>query len=391
MKKILLLLATAASVGGVQAQQKVAPAQSVKRTHGLAEMRSVYGAIPGGVSNKAAATSDTGSFTLSVFLPQGYSNNYTREIFDTSVAYRMDNAAPADSGYVLGTNAYMDRGFAEQMHFRYKADTGLQILGFRALFAGMVNPASTRQVTFGLWGRAAETPVAGTTGQFNSGLPGAMLASMAVPVTQLGIGNANPDTIKNHFLATPHVLAAADSDFFVGYTMPMYAWSSMAGDTFSLRSSRDGYSFGVGSYLRNTTDTVHRNQNVYMNDAGVWGDIYWELNLDANLSIVPIVQLTGSLGVDKYFTAKDLTFFGNYPNPATEKTHIRFALESATGVTLTISDLNGRTLRTIPAVQYAAGTHEIPVNVSDLAAGNYIYTITTGKGGAVASQLSVVR
>lgn len=388
MKKFLLLLAAAASVGSVQAQQEVV-APATKRTVLEAVASKVANLDLLDVANKTTYVSDTGYMTLSVFLTKGFANVYTRQIFDTSRAYRSDTA-PYDSGYLLGPNPSLDRGFAEKVYFRYKSDTSLRILGFRALFAGKVNPTTTRQITFGLWSSGPETRVPGTTGQYNEGLPTNLLASKAVSIKDLGISGTGVDTIKNHFLTTPHMLAASDSDFFVGYTMPAYTWSSIAGDTFSLRSSRTNYYFNTGSYLRGS-DTVHANQNVFMNNAGMWDDLYWNFGLRANLSIIPIVQLTTPTGVDQSFTARDLTFFGNYPNPAVEATTVRFSLESATDVTLVLSDLNGRTVRTVPAARFDAGMNEISINVSDLAAGNYVYTILSGKGGAVASQLTVVR
>ncbi|RYD52258.1 MAG: T9SS type A sorting domain-containing protein [Sphingobacteriales bacterium] len=389
MKKLFLFTAALAAFSTVQAQELKAPA---KITLGVSEAGTLYNDVNARVNTqqKTAAQTDTGYFTYNTFLPKGFSNIYSRRIFDSSVAYRLDAATPNDSGYIFGTNPLISRGVAEQFHFRYKTDTGMLILGFRTAFSGHVQSTSTRTISFNMWKRAIETPDGTKT--YNSGLPGTSIVSLSVPVTRLGISNAGngADSLKNFFFASPQTLATADSDFFMGYTMPTYSWAGMM-DTFAMRSSRSGSFTGVGSYLRGT-DTVNRNQNVVMNANGTWVDQYWDYTTaQLNFSILPIVKLTGSLSVDNSFTANDLTFFGNYPNPASDRTTIKFSLQVATTVSLVITDLNGRTIRTEPAQKLGAGIQEMSLNVSDLAAGNYVYVLTSANGGAIASQLTVIR
>jgi hypothetical protein len=388
MKKLFLFTAALAAFSTVQAQ-------NVKAL-GTALLNAESGAVYEQTMNaqlKTAATTDTGFFTYSVFMPRTASNIYYRRVFDSTITARVDAAAPNDSGYFFGTNPFLNRGYAEQFHFRYKTDTGMQILGFRTLFTGRVQRTSTKQLTFGIWSRSAQS--AAGTKKFNSGLPGVARTTLTIPARNIGAG-AGIDTFKNFYFQSPYVLnKAVDSDFFMGYTMPQpYTWSasSLANDTFGIRSSGPGKGIGVGSFLNSTNDTIHRNQNVFMNANGAWDDMYWNyIGSEVNLSIVPIVKLTGSLSVDNGFTTSDLTFFGNYPNPASDRTKIKFSLQSAATVSLVITDLNGRTIRTEPAQKLGAGVQELELNVSDLAAGNYVYVLTSANGGAIASQLTVIR
>ena len=388
MKKVLLLAATLVAVSAAQAQELKSPA---RLQLGVEAVTNIYN-VNANAQQKTTGTSDTGTFTYSVFLPDGFSNIYSRRIFDSSIAYRIDGSAPNDSGYIFGTNPEtLIRGVAEQFHFRYKTDTGMLVIGFQTAFGGRVRSNSTRVLTFNMWKKAAETPDGTKT--FNSGLPGASITSLAVPAQRLGTSSTGngADSIKSFYFAAPQTLAKADSDFFMGYTVPAYTWSGLT-DTFAMRSSRSNSSTGVGSFLRGT-DTVNRNQNVVMSSTGAWMDQYWDYTgAFLNFSILPIVKLTASaiVGVDNYFANKDLTFFGNYPNPANDRTIVRFSLQTATTVSLVITDLNGRTIHTEPAQKLNAGAQELVVNVSNFAAGNYVYTLTTENGGAIASQLTVV-
>ena len=90
-------------------------------------------------------------------------------------------------------------------------------------------------------------------------------------------------------------------------------------------------------------------------------------------------------------TRKDLTFFGNYPNPAVNSTNIKFSLAAATDVTIYITDMSGRTINTISQAGLAAGEHTVPVSTENMPAGNYIYLVRTGTGSGIASKLTVAK
>jgi len=70
----------------------------------------------------------------------------------------------------------------------------------------------------------------------------------------------------------------------------------------------------------------------------------------------------------------------NYPNPAGLDTHIDIVLPQADKVTLKIYDLRGRVVQ-LPLDEYLNnGKHTIAINLSLLAAGMYIYRVTTESG-----------
>lgn len=70
----------------------------------------------------------------------------------------------------------------------------------------------------------------------------------------------------------------------------------------------------------------------------------------------------------------------NYPNPFNPTTEIRFTLNSASPVTLTIYDMLGREVATLVNEQMHAGSYSVPWNASNAASGAYFYRLTTGAG-----------
>ncbi len=81
----------------------------------------------------------------------------------------------------------------------------------------------------------------------------------------------------------------------------------------------------------------------------------------------------------------------NYPNPFVGTTTVPFAIDREAHVRLTITDLLGRTVRTVFDQQVVAGVHEVRVSPS-LPSGVYLYRMTVGDGEDVehSSQASMV-
>ena len=79
------------------------------------------------------------------------------------------------------------------------------------------------------------------------------------------------------------------------------------------------------------------------------------------------------------------------PNPARFSTTIRFALPEAAPVTLSVFDLQGRrVVAPLDHVFLEAGSHDVPVQVSQWAPGVYLYRLETGHSSAT-RKLAVIR
>ncbi len=293
----------------------------------------------------------------------------------------------ADSGYCAGTDVYGDHGFAERYDFN-TADSSLRVTGVIALFGGTVSPSSTNHVTFKVWSVGAQVaaPFSPTTGAassfwFDSGFPNTVLTSQNVQLTNLGL-----DTLKIFMFATP--TAYLNHSFFVGYDIT-YTWGS--GDTIGLYSNKDGERTS-NAYNVVGTDSIANNVNVTEFSDNTWHDNAADnFGLFYNYAMFPIVAVgTANLSVSGV-TRNDLTFFGNYPNPAVNSTNIKFSLANSASVTVTIADMSGRTINEVSFASLTAGEHIVPVPTANLAAGDYIYVVHTSTGSGIASKLTVIK
>ncbi|MBI5647494.1 MAG: T9SS type A sorting domain-containing protein [Ignavibacteriae bacterium] len=66
----------------------------------------------------------------------------------------------------------------------------------------------------------------------------------------------------------------------------------------------------------------------------------------------------------------------NYPNPFNPSTSIRYTAPEASQVTLTVSDMYGRTIATLVDGRVDAGVHTANFDATNLSSGNYVATIT---------------
>ena len=79
----------------------------------------------------------------------------------------------------------------------------------------------------------------------------------------------------------------------------------------------------------------------------------------------------------------EFALLGNYPNPFNPSTRIAFDLPETAQVSVTVFDLLGRSVLTLPAQELEAGqARSIELNASSLSSGNYFYrVIATGASG----------
>ncbi len=304
---------------------------------------------------------------------------------DTASLYYAASVTGADSGFISGMDAYGDMGYAERFDFN-TGDSSLSVEGVVAVFGGTVSASSTKKVKFYAWSVGAQIPLSSTV--FYSGLPNVALDSVAVNYTALGITPGHFGVSINMFAAPTAYL---NHSFFVGCTLS-YDNTNFGGDTIGLATSQIGKRSSV-EYTVSGADTIINNQSVSL----YIGDTTWDDNWASNFQIpydfylFPIVKVgTANLSVNG-ITKNGFTFFGSYPNPATDVTNIKFSIANSTDVTITITDAAGHTVNTVNETNLSAGTHIVPVSTSNLPAGDYIYLVRTATGEGMASKLSVIK
>lgn len=295
-------------------------------------------------------------------------------------------AGSVDSGYITGMDAFGDKGFAE----RYYADTAnVSVLGIISEFTGTVSPSSTKTVVFNAWSVGPKTVWSAipSGNVYNSGFPNTSLASVTKPITALGIATVAgaPDTLKSYWFTTP---SAEVNKFFVGFTID-YTYATMAGDTIAVLGTQQGERH-IAGYTVSGTDTIVQNVNVTMYSDNTWHDNANDnFRLFNHLLLIPILKIGSTNGVNGV-TKNNLTFFGNYPNPATTSTNVKFGLKNEADVTIVVSAMNGAVVSTTTQ-HYAAGTQVVELNTANLAAGEYIYVVRTSTGEGMASKMTVIK
>lgn len=71
--------------------------------------------------------------------------------------------------------------------------------------------------------------------------------------------------------------------------------------------------------------------------------------------------------------------YQNYPNPFNPTTIITFSLHEADHVTIKLYDILGKEVKEIADESYSKGIHQITLDASSLAAGLYVYTLSSNK------------
>ena len=289
-----------------------------------------------------------------------------------------------DSGYFVGEGLVGGTEFAQRYDFT-SADSSVQVLGTITFLTGAVSPSSSNTMTFSAWSVAASS--AATSTATYSGLPGTVLASGTAAFTSLGLPSATvydtADFYTINYFSTP--TSYLSTSFFVGCSMN-YTWGSTNGDTVGINVTDF---LPEAQYAISSGDTTINDQSA-MNISGTWYDLGYDLGLPGDYFIFAIVNSNVTTSV-KGITNKNLTFFGNYPNPACDQTNIKFSLATGTDVTITIMDMAGHTINTMVENNLQAGMNIIPVNTSAMASGDYLYLVRTADNSGIAGKMTIIK
>lgn len=104
--------------------------------------------------------------------------------------------------------------------------------------------------------------------------------------------------------------------------------------------------------------------------------------------ILLMATLLWELGFDEYplhtetpEISWDFVLHGNYPNPFNATTVIHFSLDASANVSFTLYDLAGREIRSMKQKNCSSGPNTLPLDLSGLSSGLYLYTLSTGQQG----------
>lgn len=160
----------------------------------------------------------------------------------------------------------------------------------------------------------------------------------------------------------------------------------------------EGGNGDLASQIRNneyyTLSLIQRKEQFYGGNVNGWtgylpGNAFFERQY-----VECAFHLTGNSTVD----VKELNQFGSalgqaYPNPANANStlNIEYAVNTSTNVTIEIYDIFGNKVKTVVNGAVEAGEHTATVDISDLASGVYVYTMTDGNNYASSQKVSIIR
>lgn len=100
---------------------------------------------------------------------------------------------------------------------------------------------------------------------------------------------------------------------------------------------------------------------------------YYEFDYD--IMIIPVLDVEAGIG---YIDMKGATFNGHFPNPASNQFTIDLDIEEPQeNMKITVQTIGGQTLKTLNTGFLSQGKQLINVNINDIAAGSYIYTVNS--------------
>jgi hypothetical protein len=158
-----------------------------------------------------------------------------------------------------------------------------------------------------------------------------------------------------------------------------------------------------GFQVERTTD---RNSNNWENIGFVKGKgnsneannyVYTDSKLSAGKYCYRIKQEDYN-GVYEYFnlssvveikTPEKFSLSQNYPNPFNPATKIEFQISGQANVSLTVSDITGKTIATLVNKNLQAGFYQVDFNGSSLSSGTYFYTLKAGDNVSVKKMVLV--
>lgn len=87
----------------------------------------------------------------------------------------------------------------------------------------------------------------------------------------------------------------------------------------------------------------------------------------------------GSTNIVNSSSGKGFTLGENYPNPFKNSTHFTYTTPKESEISLLLSDMTGRILRTIVRGRVSEGEHSVDFDASDLPSGSYLLLLESGE------------
>jgi hypothetical protein len=117
-----------------------------------------------------------------------------------------------------------------------------------------------------------------------------------------------------------------------------------------------------------TTYVIHYGVNNY---GVIYGASYGR-------GIISLDDFQQPVGISEPGKSDEKSSFSVYPNPANDRVTVAFELETSSKVEIGIYNLSGNLVKSVDLGKRPEGRHEAIINISNLSAGSYIMSLTTG-------------
>jgi hypothetical protein len=252
-------------------------------------------------------------------------------------------------GFILGTNSYGDKEKAQRLDMGMSANaTVSEVWGWFIFKAVNSDPSVSMKVYDINPSNLGPNTLLGTSN----------LAAIS------SVDTSGLPTIFN-FSFPP---AISDTSFFVSFDFSSTG-DGTGGDTLVLAGTNTGCSLPHASWEKWSDDNWFELDSVYTNPTSINISMYTAAVVDID---------TAAAGIeDAFISSHGLTVFPAYPNPSNGAIKFNFELDKASPVKVEIYSTVGQLLRTIDYGVMTSGEHVMDADLSELAAGNYVYGVIT--------------
>jgi hypothetical protein len=275
--------------------------------------------------------------------------------------YINDRVAPYDSGYIFGTGILPLGGgqstIVTELGQKYNV-TGAVTVTDVLVLAGKAHGGTTT-TTAKIYTESATTHK---------------------PVTALGTSATVPMSAYSttgytafHFATA---VAVPAGNFFASVSVPAFGGADL--DTLSILSTNLGNCSSVDSC----------SALKFGAPINGWYLVKVGFKLNGDLMIFPVINIT-SAGINAV-TKGNLSLFAASPNPASNSININFSVEKPSKVEVEIYDITGKIIKTIKNNDVVTGKNAISVDLSNLEAGSYMYSINAN-GNKMFSKFMVTK
>ncbi|MGZ3866106.1 MAG: T9SS type A sorting domain-containing protein [Bacteroidia bacterium] len=293
-----------------------------------------------------------------------------------SAYYQLDADATVDTGFVFGTNAqpFTQGGVTYTISLpecaqKYNVTGSASVTGV-LMAAGVAHSSGSTTLVSKIYAQDLTTkgPTSPTVAALGTTGTVALSSVSTTAFTTFTFGTPVPVTNQN---------------FFASVVYPSYIGGTSQ-DSLAILSTAFGCSSTDSlAWIRETA--IAPGGAVVLNK---WYSVKKLFNGNLDLWIFPILDFT--TGMNGNVTKNGLSLYAASPNPTSNNININFSLAHNSNVEIEIFDVTGKSVKTVKGGEFAAGKGSVAVDVANLDAGSYMYSITT-KGAKMFSKFVVVK